>query len=115
MQLSFSDLKKKDVIHVADARCLGRITDVIFRFPEATICAIVVPGRRVWGFRLFDRSQMVIDERKIVKIGGDVILVNVNCGDIYSGEGCPPPKKDKNKRPSCEDILDCNRIDQSDY
>lgn len=119
MQLSFNDLRKKDVINVADARCLGRITDIILRFPEGNICAIVVPGRKVWGFRLFDRSELVIEERKIVRIGNDVILVNINMGDCYSGgKHCPPPppKKGGGNRPSCEDFLsdDC-RIDKSDY
>lgn len=115
MQLSFSDLRKKDVINVADARCLGRICDVIFKFPEGSICAIVVPGRRVWGFRLFDKSQMVIDERKIVKIGNDVILVNVNCGDCYTGDGCPP-KKDKKPHSPCSGYNEFERkINTDDY
>ncbi|MBR2870593.1 MAG: YlmC/YmxH family sporulation protein [Clostridia bacterium] len=116
MQLSFRELRKKDVINVADGRCLGRIIDLTLKFPQGILTGITVPGRKIYGFRLFDRTEVFIEESKILKIGGDVILVNLK-GDnsVYPPKppkpGCPPPKKT-----TCEDFLcgDC-RIDQSDY
>ena len=124
MQLSFRDLRKKDVINVADGRCLGRIIDLTLNFPQGVLTGITVPGRKIYGFRLFDRSEVFIEESKILKIGGDVILVNLK-GDTP----CYPPKPPKHnchqseqdcrsthKKPSCEDIIcDVSRIDQSDY
>ncbi len=85
MELSYNELRKRDVINVTDGRCLGRIIDARFSFPEGVIIGIVVPGRRTKGlFRLFDRSELYIDESRIIKIGGDVILVDINCGDTCS-------------------------------
>ena len=130
MNLSYRDLQKRDVINIADGRCLGRIIDLQLSFPKGILTGIVVPGRRVFGFRLFDRTEIFIDESRIVKIGGDVILVNINCGEVCSPSTkpnqnhCPPPKRcppngmqpcDENQRPTCEDILNDCRIDKSDY
>jgi YlmC/YmxH family sporulation protein len=107
MALSYSELKKRDVINVTDGRCLGKIIDMRFTLPEAIIVGIVVPGRKTKGFlRLFDRSELYIDESRVIKIGGDVILVDINCGDTCSTsvkvnriekrpekhvKPCPPP------------------------
>ena len=133
MDLSYRDLKKRDVINVADGRCLGKIIDVVLSFPRGVLTGIVVPGRRVYGFRLFDRTEIFIEESRIIKIGGDVILVNVNCGEVCSpsvqaGKKPPPPNHanppfpPQNKSPccneqlpDCQEILDVCRIDQSDY
>ena len=73
-------------------------------FPEGILVGIVVPGRKVRGIlKLFDRSQLYIDESRIIKIGGDVILVDINCGDMcatgvkvnkpenHKKNHCPPP------------------------
>ena len=116
MQLSFRELRKKDVINVADGRCLGRIIDLTLNFPQGVLTGITVPGRKIFGFRLFDRTEVFIEESKILKIGGDVILVNLK-GDInYYPPKPPKPDCRTHKKPTCEDILcDTSRIDQSDY
>ncbi|MBQ3219060.1 MAG: YlmC/YmxH family sporulation protein [Clostridia bacterium] len=85
MELSYNDLRKRDVINISDGRCLGRIIDLRLCFPEGVLIGIVVPGRKTRGFfRLFDKSELYIDESRIIKIGGDVILVDINCGDLCS-------------------------------
>ena len=108
MRLSYRDLKKRDVINVEDGRCLGRIIDLDLNFPSGVLAGIVVPGRKVHFCRIFDKTEIYIDQSRIIKIGGDVILVNINCGDNCSpnsnlkGGGknhkpkppcnhCPPP------------------------
>lgn len=108
MELSFNELKKRDVINIADGRCLGRPTDVNFSFPSGTLAGITVPGRNQnFITAIFDRSKLHIDRKNIIKIGGDVILVNVNCGEtcddsVTTGRAkiappeppkkpCPPP------------------------
>ena len=83
MELTLSELKKRDVINIADGKCLGRITDIKFCFPEGVIEGIIVPGRkscRIFG--AFSRSSLYIPDKNIVKIGGDVILVNLACGMV---------------------------------
>ena len=98
MELTYSELAKKDVINVADGRCLGRIKDAKFKFPQGVLVGIFVPARKNKGFFWFlDKSTLYIDVSKIVKIGGDVILVNISCGDNCS----PNTKVGKEQPPKC--------------
>jgi YlmC/YmxH family sporulation protein len=126
MELTFNELKKRDVINIADGRCLGKIIDLKLRFPEGRLVGITVPGRRVRKFLcFFDKTEMFIDERKIIKIGGDVILVDIKCETDSSHRppkmhppACPPPCP-----PSAENGGFCNdffknpheRADGDDY
>lgn len=107
MELSFRDLQKRDVINIVDGRSFGRIKDIQLSFPQGKLVGIVVPGRRD-GFilRLFDRNKIYIPEHNIIKIGGDVILVNVNCGDTCSPSTNPnvKPKKKPDCSPPCPPI-----------
>jgi len=104
MELSFSDLKKRDVVNVSDGSNLGHVSNVVIRFPEGKLVGIAVPGRRRRGlFAIFDKTELYIEEKRILKIGGDVILVNLNCGDVcgdYSVILNPASKKPK-PHPSC--------------
>lgn len=84
MELNYSELIKRDVINISDGRCLGRIIDVRFSFPKGILVGIIVPGRKRGLFSFFDKSEVYIDRSRIVKIGGDVILVNLKCSDNYA-------------------------------
>lgn len=106
MELTYNELKKREVINVNDGRSLGKIIDIRFDFPEGVIIGIYVPGRRLSGiFRIFDKSTVYIDQSKIIKIGGDVILVDLKCGEVCSPSvkrktpppqnQCPPPRPPK--------------------
>ena len=93
MELSYNDLKKRDVINVPDGRCLGRITDLRLSFPSGVMIGIVVPGRKVNRiFRWFDKTEIYIDRSRIIKIGGDVILVDISCE-----KRAPKPKCEQQK------------------
>lgn len=84
MILSFKELKKREVINIADGTSFGKITDMQLDFPCATLKSFTVCDRRRSGFLcLFRKNEIFIDEKQIVRIGGDVILVNVkDCGAI---------------------------------
>lgn len=143
MDLSFKDLRKRDVINLSDGACLGRITNLVLSFPKGVLTGIVVPGRKGFRlFRIFDKNEIFIDEKKIVKIGSDVILVNLKCGDVcgdntevgtspqknrgrpqppYS-KPCPPPCSPNgtpnNCPPTCEQLFNIDtdgRMDLDDY
>ncbi len=132
MELTYKQLSKRDVINVADGRCLGRICDATFSFPRGILTGIFVPARKNKGFFWFlDKSTLFISVNKIIKIGGDVILVDVRCGDnclptttVNGKENkpnqCPPrPSKPPHcapKCPPCPPKNDCdkNSIDLSD-
>lgn len=120
MELNYSELKSRDVINVSDGKCLGRIIDIRLSFPKGVLVGITVPGRRRGPFCFFDKSELYIERNKIVKIGGDVILVNLRSADSYAQ--CTIPDKDdcgaphfppNNKIPPCPPKKDNNCIDLS--
>ena len=113
MELSFSDLRTKEVINTLDGRRLGKVCDVVLCYPENRWMGIVVPGGRGFGRK---KSELFIELRSITKVGEDVILVNVGFprrqlggkrgqgapiqgGAHYAGSisgGTPYPPQDRN-------------------
>ena len=98
MELTFNDLKKRDVINISDGRCLGRVTNLKLKFPQGVMVGIFVPGKKRGLFSCFDKTEIFIESNKILKIGGDVILVDLKSGASVSPKPqppqlppCPPP------------------------
>lgn len=77
MVVKISDLKARDVVNVVDGQRLGPIKDVDIDLAEGKVTALILPGaNRFLG--VFGREQeIVVPWNKIVKIGMDVILVEV--------------------------------------
>lgn len=92
MELSFSQIKRMQVICLTDGKNLGRVTDISFCLPENKIKGITVSGGR--GLR-FLHEEIFIPLHQIVKFGEDVILVR---REGKKGEGCPPPFRPKGDR-----------------
>lgn len=92
MELSFSELRTKEVINTQDGRKLGKVCDVVLCYPENKWLGIVVPGGRGFSFK---KNSLFIDLRNIVKIGEDVVLVNVGLPQSQKhckrGQGAPVP------------------------
>ncbi len=75
-QYSFSELAEKQVVNVADGRQLGHTCDMVFT-ACGRILGLVVPGKKSF-FKSFTSSDNIfIPWNNIVKIGGDVILVEM--------------------------------------
>ena len=74
MELSYNELRKKEVVNTNDGKKMGRVCDLIFCYPENRVLGFVVPGSRAFGLK---KEEYFIDLKNIVKIGEDVILVNV--------------------------------------
>ncbi len=75
MEVSFSELKEKEIINVFDGRKLGRIIDILFDNSTGVVKGIVVPGEK----RIFRKGDDIfIPLEKLKKIGDDVILVGLN-------------------------------------
>ena len=99
MELTFSELRAKEVVNTQDGRKLGRVCDVVLCYPENRWIGIVVPNGKGFGVK---KNELFIELRNIVKIGDDVILVNVgiprkqNCGKRERGaqtaHGCGYPE-----------------------
>ncbi|MBR2023760.1 MAG: YlmC/YmxH family sporulation protein [Clostridia bacterium] len=91
MELTFSELRAKEVVNTQDGKKLGKVCDIVLCYPENRWVGIVAPCGKGWGWK---KSGVFIDLRCIVKIGEDVILVNVGYpkkGGGKGGVGAPPP------------------------
>ncbi len=101
MELSFSELRAKEVVNTQDGRKLGRVCDIILCYPENRWIGIVVPSSRGFG----KKNDLFIEFRNIVKIGEDVILVNVGAHRREScdkrGHGMPVSPSRPQNNPSC--------------
>lgn len=74
MEISFTELKNKEIVNVFDGRKLGRIIDILFDNLSGTVKGIVVPGER----KIFRKNEDIfVPLEKLKKIGDDVILVNL--------------------------------------
>ena len=73
--ISFCELRRKEVINLRDGARLGAVCDV--DQCSGLIRSIVVPGPpKMWGLLKSD-EELVIPFCKINKIGDDVILVDI--------------------------------------
>ncbi|HOQ08945.1 MAG TPA: YlmC/YmxH family sporulation protein [Syntrophomonadaceae bacterium] len=74
--IKISDLRNRDVINILDGKKLGNIIDIDLDLDNGKVLALVLPGR-VKGFLFTKREEIVVPWQKIVRIGRDVILVEV--------------------------------------
>ena len=116
MILSYKDLRKREVVNIADGRSFGKITDLKIEFLKGLMKGIVVCDRKNSGILcLFRKNEIYIEDKNIVRIGGDVILVNIkgaNCieptvvdmkkgGSDSDKKSCYPPCPPKPHLPPC--------------
>ena len=92
MELTFSQLKQKEVINLNDGKNLGRACDLTFSFPENKVVGITVTGSK--GFK-FCKQDLFIPMQCVVKVGEDTVLVKLNDNPPPSKppkppKGCPP-------------------------
>lgn len=75
---SFSELKYKEIIDVHTGLRLGYIYDAEFDDKEGKIVSLVTPGRAKLFGLLGREDDYVIPWGCIVKIGSDIILIEVS-------------------------------------
>ncbi len=99
-ELSFCELRRKDIVSINDGRKLGRIVDLVFS-SSGKVQGIVAPyGRRF----LFFRSQEVyIPYCNIKTIGEDIILVDIDAGLGQRSYRYDGPKQSPPSHPAEED------------
>ena len=77
MEITFCELKSKQVVNVIDGKQLGHINDIVINSNNARIVGLIVPGYKS-KFGLFKNTEnLFIPYQNICKIGDDVILVEV--------------------------------------
>jgi YlmC/YmxH family sporulation protein len=80
---SFSEMAVKQVINVADGRALGRVCDMVFD-ARGCVLGFVVPGRRGFIRSVTTSDNIFIPWRNIIKIGSDVMLVELIGSNAYA-------------------------------
>ena len=74
---SFCELRQKEVINLDDGRRLGRIVDIVFELPSGKILGFTLPGVKKF-FSFKPVSDIFVPYDNILKIGEDVILIELN-------------------------------------
>lgn len=75
--VKLSDLRTREVINVLDGKRLGNIIDIELDIERGRVIAIMLPGHsKGWGV-FSKREEIIIPWDKIVRIGRDVILVEL--------------------------------------
>jgi YlmC/YmxH family sporulation protein len=76
-EVTFCELRAKQVVNVVDGKCLGHIIDLVFDLKCGKVLGLVTPGWRRSFFRFRPREDIFIPWRCVCKIGDDVILVEL--------------------------------------
>ena len=72
------DLRQKEVINIINASRLGYVYDVEINFETGNIDAIIVPGKpRILGV-IGKKDDYVIPWDNIVRVGEDIVLVEMS-------------------------------------
>lgn len=85
--VKISDLRDKEVVNATDGRRLGYFEDVEVDLETGRISAFVIPMRTRFLGMFGKEDNLVISWTKIVKIGVDVILVELSPDEL-------PPEED---------------------
>lgn len=75
--MRISDLQSKDVVNVGDGKRLGSIGDLEIDADSGLIQAIVIPGQGKFFGMIGGGQEYIVPWNQIVKIGSDVILVDL--------------------------------------
>lgn len=82
MEITFTDLKQREVINVFDGKKLGRITDLVFDIETGKVEGIIVPGEK----KIFRKTDDIfIPLEKLKRIGDDVILIGIEVKESSFG------------------------------
>lgn len=98
MNITFCELRTKDVVNIVDGKKMGRVVDLVFCCDGCKVLGIVLPGER----RLFrSKDDIFVPWSHIQKIGSDCVLIN-----LIPASGSCPPGKTKPKPANCDYIID---------
>jgi YlmC/YmxH family sporulation protein len=88
-----SELQAKDVINIIDGKRLGTIGDLDIDLESGLIRSIIVPANGKWFGWFGSGNEYVIPWNHIVKVGEDVVLVELrSSGSLAQDTAYLPPK-----------------------
>ena len=92
MSAKISDLQERQIVNIADGKCLGNIKDIELNILDGSIQALVLPGVGGFWSLLQNQGELLIPWQKVVRIGVDVVLIDMpelaeGAGGVRSGKG----------------------------
>ena len=88
--LTFCELREKEVVKLTDGKKLGRILDIALTC-SGNALGIIVPGEKKFFKNISGDESIFVPWKNIIKIGEDAILIEL--GDRASGNPvCPAPR-----------------------
>jgi YlmC/YmxH family sporulation protein len=83
MDISFCDIREKEVVNIYDGKKLGHIIDIVFDRETGQVQGVVVPGIK----RFMRKSEDIfVPMANLKKIGEDVLLVRLAPAEAESGQ-----------------------------
>lgn len=70
-------LQERQVVNIADGKCLGNLKDIELNLWTGSIESLILPAWNGFWHRLQNSGEVVIAWDQVVRIGIDVILVDV--------------------------------------
>ncbi len=77
MSAKISDLQERQIVNIADGKCLGNIKDIELNILDGTIQALVLPNTGGFWSMLQNQSELLIPWQKVVRLGVDVVLIDM--------------------------------------
>lgn len=84
--MTFLDLRQKEVINCKDCKRIGCVADVDFDPCTGQICALIVPAPVHFFFCFGKNEKYYIRFCDVVRIGPDIILVDVCLENVIMSE-----------------------------
>ncbi|MDO4554673.1 MAG: YlmC/YmxH family sporulation protein [Lachnospiraceae bacterium] len=81
--MRFWELKEKEVINCKDGKRLGYVADLEFDPLSGKICRVYVPGPGKFCGCFGKTAEYVIGWNQIVRIGTDILLVDIDVKNAY--------------------------------
>lgn len=102
MELSYSDLRTKEVVNLQNGAKMGKLVDMIIDSNGKNVLGIVVPGIK----KLFKPGEDIfVPWCNISKIGSDVILVSLDMTSLTGVTKSAEMNLDGIPTDKCEDFL----------
>ena len=74
MEISFDNLREKEVVNIYDGKKLGHVIDIIFERQSGKVTGVVVPGIK----KFMKKSEDIfVPIENLKKIGEDVLLIRL--------------------------------------
>ena len=96
MSAKISDLQERQIVNIADGKCLGNVKDIELNLTRGVIQALVLPGPGGLRGILQNQGDLRIPWQKVVRIGVDVVLIDMP--ELAEEESYIPSKMRRRKK-----------------